>query len=85
MNLPDHSYYEKPELITAYKSLITYFFKTLFPKLSPDVIQNRIEKMFQFEKAFVQIYPKAAERRQRWSEKRQKPQNPKQERFNSTT
>lgn len=74
MNLPDHSYYEKPELITAYKGLITDFFKTLFPKLTQEAIQTRIEKMYQFESAFVQIYPKAAERRQRWSEKRQKPQ-----------
>lgn len=74
MNLPDHSYYEKPELVTAYKSLLSYFFETAFPKMKKTEIKERVEKMYKFETDFVAKYPKAAERRQRWSEKRDIPQ-----------
>lgn len=74
MNLPDHSYYEKPELVAAYKALQAEFFKTVFPKMKKSEITSRIEAMYNLETEFVAKYPKAAERRQRWSEKRDIPQ-----------
>lgn len=74
MNLPDHSYYEKPELVTAYKNLLKYFFQTVYPKMSVAEIKNRVDAFYKFETDFVAKYPKAAERRQRWSEKRDIPQ-----------
>lgn len=70
MNLPDHSYYEKKDLIAAYKAIQAEFFKTIFPKMKSSEITSRIESMYNLETEFVTKYPKAAERRQRWSEKR---------------
>lgn len=70
MNLPDHGYYEKPELVADYKALMADFFKTVYPAMSAEELQVRIEKMYNLETEFVQRYPKAAERRQRWGEKR---------------
>lgn len=70
MNLPDHSYYEKKDLIAGYKAIQTEFFKTVFPKMKNSEITSRIESMYNLETEFVTKYPKAAERRQRWSEKR---------------
>ena len=74
MNLPDHGYYEKPELVSDYKNLITEFFKIAYPKMSAEEIKVRVEKMYNLEAEFVQRYPKAEERRQRWGEKRDIPQ-----------
>ncbi|MCB0371072.1 MAG: M13 family metallopeptidase, partial [Bdellovibrionales bacterium] len=73
MNLPDHSYYEKPELVTAYKKLLVSFFSILFPKEKKTDLKNRVEALYKFETDFVSKYPKAAVRRQRWSEKRDIP------------
>lgn len=70
MNLPDHSYYEKPELINDYKTLLTDYFKVVHPTMSAEEVKVRVEKMYNMEAEFVQRYPKVAERRQRWSEKR---------------
>src|SRR5690606_23797418 len=58
----------------AYKNLQTEFFKTVFPKMKKSEISSRIEAMYNLETEFVSKYPKAAERRQRWSEKRDIPQ-----------
>lgn len=74
MNLPDHGYYEKPELVADYKALLTDFFKTVQPTLTAEDIKVRVENMYNLEAEFVQRYPKAAERRQRWGEKRDIPQ-----------
>ncbi|OYZ13390.1 MAG: metallopeptidase [Bdellovibrio sp. 28-41-41] len=74
MNLPDHGYYEKPELVADYKALLTEFFKTVEPKLTTEDIKGRVENMYNLEAEFVQRYPKTAERRQRWGEKRDIPQ-----------
>lgn len=74
MNLPDHGYYEKPELIKDYKDMLKAFFKTVYPKMADQELNIRIEKMYNLEVDFIQKYPKAAERRQRWSEKRDIPQ-----------
>ncbi|NUM59183.1 MAG: M13 family metallopeptidase [Bdellovibrionaceae bacterium] len=74
MNLPDHSYYEKPELVKDFKALLQAFFKTIFPKMTEKELAEKVDKMYLFETQFVAKYPKAAERRQRWSEKRDLPQ-----------
>ncbi len=74
MNLPDHGYYEKPELIADYKNLLTEFFKITYPSMSTEEMKVRIEKMYNMEAEFVQRYPRAEERRQRWGEKRDIPQ-----------
>jgi putative endopeptidase len=74
MSLPDHGYYEKPELVADYKALMTDFFKIVYPTMSAEEMKVRIEKMYNLETEFVQRYPKAAERRQRWGEKRDIPQ-----------
>lgn len=70
MNLPDHGYYEKPELVADYKALLTDFFKITYPVMKEEEIKVRVEKIYNLETEFVQRYPKAAERRQRWGEKR---------------
>ncbi|MBL7546187.1 MAG: M13 family metallopeptidase [Bdellovibrionaceae bacterium] len=74
MNLPDHGYYEKPELVADYKTLMTDFFKVVYPNLPAEEVKVRVEKMYNLETEFVNRYPKAAERRQRWGEKRDMPQ-----------
>ncbi len=74
MNLPDHGYYEKPELVADYKNLVTEFFKIVHPKMTAEEIKVRVEKMYNLEAEFVQRYPRAEERRQRWGEKRDIPQ-----------
>lgn len=70
MRLPDHSYYEKKELVADYLSLMREFFKIVYPTLPKEKIAARVDKMFAFEKDFVKIYPLPNVRRQRWSEKR---------------
>lgn len=74
MNLPDHGYYEKPELVADYKALLSDFFKVVYPTMTVEEIKVRVENMYNLETEFVQRYPKAAERRQRWGEKRDMPQ-----------
>lgn len=71
MGLPDHSYYENVELVKSYKKLQADFFKTIQPKLTQKEINQRVEKMFEFEKKFLITYPKPEVRRQRWSENRE--------------
>ena len=43
MTLPDHGYYEKPELVADYKSLISEFFKIAYPKMTSEEIKFRVE------------------------------------------
>ena len=74
MRLSDHDYYEKADLIADYKSILADFFNRTraFNTASKTTLstQARAERLVQFEKEFVKIYPKPAERRQRWSQKR---------------
>jgi putative endopeptidase len=74
MRLSDHDYYEKADLIKDYEKIIQGLFQRTSSfnsksqeKLSP---QKRMERYLALEKDFVKIFPKAAERRQRWSQKR---------------
>lgn len=71
MKLPDHSYYDNKELMSAYRDLISSFFAILYPKMDADKIASRVEAMIQLEIGFKDIYPKPEIRRQRWSEKRE--------------
>jgi putative endopeptidase len=74
MQLPDQSYYEKPEVVADYKALLVDFFKTAYPSLSKKDINAKVERLYAFELEFAKAYPKRAERRDRWSEKRFVPQ-----------
>ncbi|MBS1972507.1 MAG: M13 family metallopeptidase [Bdellovibrionales bacterium] len=71
MRLQDHKYYENADLVKDYENLLTEFFKTVYgSKLTTAQAQKKAEAVVAFEKDFIQTYPKAAVRRQRWSEKR---------------
>lgn len=70
MSLPDHSYYEKNELINAYQELMTDFFLILRPEQPKTTAQKKAKALMQFEKDFIKIYPLTDERRKRWSENR---------------
>jgi putative endopeptidase len=74
MNLPEHSYYENPELMQNYKKLLLTFFKIAYPKNSDSDNQKKSEQLISFEKEFVHIFPKPEIQRQRWSERRQQTQ-----------
>ncbi len=74
MRLSDHDYYEKADLMADYKNILSDFFtrtraynSSTKTTLSP---QARADRFIELEKEFVKIYPKPAERRQRWSQKR---------------
>ena len=75
MNLPEHTYYDNKELMADYKKLIVDFIKLTEPGVPEAQIQDRADKLIQFEKAFVKVYPHPEVRRQRWSEKRQEKQS----------
>ncbi len=74
MNLPQYSYYDNKELMAEYRNLAVEFFKIAEPKTPVDKINERVDRLFKFEKAFVDIYPHPEIMRQRWSEKRQEQQ-----------
>lgn len=70
MNLLDHSYYDKEELMQGYGELITNFFLTIRPELSKEIALKKAKALIQWEKDFIKIYPSTEVRRQRWSEER---------------
>lgn len=70
MMLPDQSYYEKPEVMEDYKNLLVKFFTTVEPKITAEEANRRADAQVQLQKDFAKIYPVAAVRRQRFSEKR---------------
>ena len=74
MNLPDHSYYAKPDVIEAYTKLLTQFFKTVDPKITEEDAAKRAKAQVDLQQEFIKTYPESATRRQRWSEKRDAPQ-----------
>ncbi|MGZ3726993.1 MAG: M13 family metallopeptidase [Pseudobdellovibrio sp.] len=74
MNLPQYSYYDNKELMAEYHNLAVDFFKITDPKMPAEKINERVDRMFKLEKAFVDVYPHPEVSRQRWSEKRQEPQ-----------
>lgn len=74
MNLPDHSYYAKADVVEGYQKLQTQFFKTVDPQISDEEASKRAQAQIDLQKDFIKTYPEAAIRRQRWSEKRTAPQ-----------
>ncbi len=70
MDLPDHTYYEKSDVILAYQNLLTTFFKTVNPDETQEQASARAEKQIILQKDFIKTYPVASIRRQRYSEKR---------------
>ncbi len=70
MDLPDHSYYEKPEVMSAYKDIFALFFMTADPNLTKEQATAKADQQIQLQKDFAQVYPISAIRRQRFSEKR---------------
>ncbi len=70
MDLPDHSYYEKPEVMTAYKDLFVKYFKTIYPNLSASEAERKASQQIQLQLDFAKVYPVAAVRRQRFSDDR---------------
>lgn len=70
MLLPDHDYYDKPEVVKAYTQLLTDFFKTVLPKITDKEAKARAENIMAMQKDFVKVFPRPAIQRQRWAEKR---------------
>lgn len=71
MGLPEHSYYDNVELVSAYRDLIAEFLNTIFPKESKAEHTKRAQALIDFEKRFKDTYPFPAEFRQRYSQPRQ--------------
>ncbi|MGZ3772481.1 MAG: M13 family metallopeptidase [Pseudobdellovibrionaceae bacterium] len=70
MLLPDHKYYDQPELMKEYEKLLTLFFQNVYPQISKKDALSKAQNVIAIEKDFIKTYPTAATRRQRWSEKR---------------
>lgn len=70
MLLPDHKYYEQPELMKEYEKLLTLFFQNIYPQISKKSALAKAQDVIAFEKDFIKTYPVTAVRHQRWSEKR---------------
>jgi putative endopeptidase len=75
MTLPQYSYYDNKELMADYRKLAVEFFKIVDPKLTDSQVQEKVDRVFKFEKSFVDVYPHPEVIRQRWSEKRQETQS----------
>jgi putative endopeptidase len=70
MFLPEHSYYENAELLTAFRDLIAEFFNTIYPNESKEDHVQRAQAIIDFEKRFKDTYPKPAEFRERSTQPR---------------
>lgn len=70
MLLPDHSYYDNPELMEDYKKILTDFFQIMDPQEAKTGSSQRAERVIALQKEFIKTYPKPEVRRQRWSESR---------------
>jgi putative endopeptidase len=70
MLLPDHKYYENPELMKDYEKLLTLFFKNAYAGLSDAEALKKAQASISLQKDFAKVYPIANIRRQRWAEKR---------------
>lgn len=75
MGLPDHKYYDNAELVADYKKVLTSFFKNIDPKGIDGKPEVRAQAVLDLEKDFIKVYPQAAVRRQRWSERLYFPQD----------
>lgn len=71
LRLPDHKYYEDPQLMKDYEKLLSAFYKTIYaPTISEAEALKKAQTAIQLQKDFAKIYPVASVRRQRWSERR---------------
>lgn len=70
MLLPDHKYYDQPELMKDYESFLTLFFQNIYPQLKKSAAVAKAQNVIAIEKDFIKTYPVTAVRRQRWGEKR---------------
>jgi putative endopeptidase len=70
MGLPEQSYYENAELVTAYTNLIAESLNTIFPKESKAEHLKRAQAVVDFEKKFIKDYPLPDEFRKRWTQPR---------------
>lgn len=70
MLLPDHKYYEQPELMKEYEKLLTLFFRNIYPQIKKSQALAKAQNVIAIEKEFIKTYPVTAVRRQRWGEKR---------------
>ena len=70
MFLPEHSYYDNKELMSAYRDLVVEFFMAVYPEGNKDDFKKRAQAMIDFETRFKETYPKPAEFRKRWTEPR---------------
>ncbi|WP_374075900.1 M13 family metallopeptidase [Bdellovibrio bacteriovorus] len=70
MLLPDHKYYEQPELMKEYEKVLTIFFQNIYPKLKKSQAQAKAQGVIDLQKEFIKTYPVTAVRHQRWSERR---------------
>ncbi|WII72525.1 M13 family metallopeptidase [Bdellovibrio sp. 22V] len=70
MALPDHKYYENPELLKEYEKVLTLFFRSIQPQLKKSVAKEKAQALISLEQEFIKTFPVAAVRHQRWSEKR---------------
>lgn len=70
MMLPDHKYYDQPQLMKDYEAFLTEFFKTIYPQLKKKQAQAKAQAVISLEKEFIKVFPVTAVRHQRWSERR---------------
>lgn len=70
MFLPEHSYYENEELISAFRDLMAEFFNTIYPNEKADDHKKRAQAIIDFEKKFKATYPMPADFRKRYTEPR---------------
>lgn len=70
MLLPDHKYYEQPELMKEYENYLTLFFQNIYPEIKKTHAIFKAQNVIALQKEFIKTYPVAAVRRQRWGEKR---------------
>ncbi len=70
MFLPEHSYYDNEELISAFTDLMAEFFNTIYPKESAADHKKRAQAIIDFEKKFKATYPLPADFRKRYTEPR---------------
>lgn len=74
MRLPDHKYYENPQLMEDYQKLLTSFFASIRPSEGQSKAEQRAKQQIKLQKDFIKVYPVASVRRDRWSEKHEQTQ-----------
>ena len=70
MFLPEHSYYDNPDLLIGFRDLMADFFNTIYPNENKEDHLKRAQAIIDFEKKFKDTYPYPAEFRQRYTQPR---------------